>query len=86
MVGCSFEPLENLSMEFELIECSKIPTSQVVPEGMREPFSLVFRGPMDPLLAQRIYPLDHAEMGQRDIFLVPIGPDQEGMRYEAVFA
>jgi len=51
----------------------------------RAPFSLVFRGPLSPVLPQRIWPLEHAALGRLEIFLVPIGPDPEGMRYEAVF-
>ena len=46
----------------------------------------LFRGPMTPLLPQRIYPLEHAQLGVFELFLVPIGPDQHGMCYEAVFA
>lgn len=52
----------------------------------RKPFSLIFRGPSDPLLQQRLYSLKHPALGGLDIFLVPIGPDQQGMCYEAVFA
>ena len=29
--------------------------------------------------------LGHAELGSLGIFLVPVGPDAEGMRYEAIF-
>lgn len=54
-------------------------------EGSGRPFSIVFRGPGDVLLPQRIYRMEHAEIGAFDIFLVPIGPDEAGMRYEAVF-
>ncbi len=50
-----------------------------------QPFSLVFRGPNTPVWPQRIYRLSHATLGEFDIFFVPIGPDQLGMRYEAVF-
>jgi hypothetical protein len=57
------------------------------PEGQqRLQFSLVFRGPPEPRLPQAIYGLDHAELGHLDLFLVPIGPDGEGMRYQAAFA
>jgi hypothetical protein len=52
----------------------------------RKQFSLVFRGPAAPVLPQGTYRLSHAELGELDLFLVPIGPDAEGMRYEAVFA
>lgn len=53
--------------------------------GHRTPFSLVFRGPLSPVLPQAIYPMDHPEIGAFEIFVVPIGPDEKGMRYEAVF-
>jgi hypothetical protein len=52
----------------------------------RRPFSLVFRGPCDAVLPQRIYRLRHDSIGTFNLFLVPIGPDDAGMRYEAVFA
>lgn len=52
----------------------------------RTPFSLTFRGgPRDRFLPQRTYEVDHAELGRLPLFLVPLGPDAEGMRYEAVF-
>lgn len=57
------------------------------PDGAdRQQFSLVFRGPLDPFLPQGIYRLEHSELAAMDLFLVPIGPDSEGMRYEAAFA
>jgi len=55
------------------------------PGPRRSPFSLVFRGPAQPVLPQRTYPLENAALGRLEIFLVPIGPDAAGMRYEAVF-
>lgn len=51
----------------------------------RTPFSLLFRGPMTPVLPQRIYRLDHDALGTLDLFLVPIGPRDGGMVYEAIF-
>jgi hypothetical protein len=51
----------------------------------RRPFSVVFRGPPGVPLPQRIYRLEHDRLGAFDLFLVPIGPDAAGMRYEAVF-
>jgi hypothetical protein len=51
----------------------------------RRPFSLLFRGPRAPVLPQRIYRLEHAALGPLEIFIVPIGPDAHGMRYEAIF-
>ena len=53
-------------------------------EGM-ERFSIFFTGPAKPFLPQKTYSLSHDAMGTFDIFLVPIQPDGEGFRYEAVF-
>lgn len=51
----------------------------------RQPFGLVFRGPLEPALPQRIYRLSHPEMGTHEIFLVPIARKAEGLEYEAIF-
>ena len=50
-----------------------------------EVFSLVLRGPADRFLPQSIHKLDHDRLGSLEIFLVPVGQDQEGYEYEAVF-
>ncbi|GAB4410278.1 MAG: hypothetical protein Fur0044_03980 [Anaerolineae bacterium] len=71
------EPLET-----ELIEVTEL--GEAAP-GRRRAFSLIFRGPRQIVLPQQIYPLEHKVMGALDLFLVPIGPDQAGMRYEAIF-
>jgi hypothetical protein len=57
------------------------------PEGLeRAQFSLVFRGPAAPVLPQATYPVAHEALGDQELFLVPIGTDGAGTRYEAVFA
>jgi hypothetical protein len=57
------------------------------PEGQeRLQFSLIFRGPARPFLSQGTYELDNAELGELSLFLVPLGPDDDQMRYEAAFA
>jgi len=48
-------------------------------------FALLFRGPLPGWLPQRTYHLRHAALGELEIFLVPLGPDVQGFRYEAVF-
>lgn len=56
-----------------------------LPEG-RRPFSLEFRNPRkDAYLPQRIHRLEHATLGALELFIVPLGPDQNGMRYEVIF-
>jgi hypothetical protein len=51
----------------------------------REPFSLVFHAPPGARLEQRIYRVEKEGMEPFDCFLVPIGPDPFGMRFEAVY-
>ena len=40
---------------------------------------------MAPLLDQDVTPLEHATLSTLEIFLVPIGPDSKGQRYQAIF-
>jgi hypothetical protein len=50
-----------------------------------ERFSIFFTGPAKPFLTQNTYALSHDVMGTFELFMVPIKPDGEGSRYEAVF-
>ena len=51
----------------------------------RTPFSVLFQGPMEILLPQAIYRFEHHEMEPFELFIVPIGPAQGGLLYEAIF-
>lgn len=51
----------------------------------RSPFSLLFMGPPNPVLPQSIYPLEHVELGTLPLFIVPIGREEEGVLYQAIF-
>ena len=50
-----------------------------------EQFSVIFRDPGRRYLPQAIYELDHEKLGRIELFLVPIGPDEEGMCFQACF-
>lgn len=52
----------------------------------RMQFALVFRGPAAPVLPQGIRHLRHDDLGELELFLVPLGVDAGGARYEAAFA
>jgi hypothetical protein len=57
------------------------------PEGQeRRQFSLFFHGPAAPHLAQGSYELTNEGLGELTLFLVPLGPRGDAMRYEAAFA
>ena len=53
-------------------------------EGV-ERFSLYFVGPGDFYLPQSIYRMEHDALGTLEIFIVPVGKEEAGYRYEAVF-
>jgi hypothetical protein len=77
------------TLDLELIEAKPVGAPQEVerPGLRRQPFSLVFRGPNNPLLSQQIYPVEHPVLGTLGIFLVPLGPegDPKGLHYQAIF-
>jgi hypothetical protein len=79
------QTLASKPLTFELIDVAELGPAPADDNTRRRPFSIVFRGPMDDHLPQRIYTLENFEMGSMDLFLVPIGRDGQGMRYEAVF-
>lgn len=66
-----------------LVEIGHYPRSGV---GSRPaPFSLIFEGAAETAMSQRIYRLEHPDLADLDIFLVPVGRRGDRIRYEAVF-
>ncbi|HEY0548414.1 MAG TPA: hypothetical protein VGF13_02365 [Verrucomicrobiae bacterium] len=54
--------------------------------GCGESFSLLFAGPKNRFLPQRLYSFGHETMGRFPLFIVPVGQDATTFRYEAVFS
>jgi hypothetical protein len=88
----TFEPLKSHRFQLSLgdreplaLELAAVLGNGLQGAASREQFSLHFRGPHLPALPQRIYRLEHGQLGTLDIFLVPIARDASGMTYEAVF-
>jgi hypothetical protein len=73
------------TIDVTLVEASALGGGTSAPGTRRRPFSLVFLGPAGPVWPQRIYRLEHEAVGSCDLFLVPIGPRDQGMQYEAIF-
>lgn len=76
-------------LDLILIEAKQIkgtPKGPGVPDIVRdEPFALLFRGPNDAPLTQRIYSMKHDVLGEFALFLVPIDKDENGMVYESIY-
>ncbi len=95
LTSADFSPYLNQQFRIHLespLKVDLIEVSDLGPElsaeqaaKRRRPFSLIFRDPNKTYLPQKIYRIEHAELGTLDLFLVPIGPDEHGMCYEVVF-
>src|SRR5205085_8898505 len=74
----TFRPL--LHDRFELVvdgdrvdlELAEVTESGTPGAERRSQFSIVFTGPPEPILPQRIYLLEHPKLGGFELFLVPI--------------
>lgn len=85
LVGELFEIAAGSSiLSVELVEVTDLREVQGAGQRVRQ-FSLVWRGPHDATLPQGIYHVTHPSIGPLELFLVCLGPDGQGMRYEAVF-
>ena len=71
---------ENTNIPLELTDVSEI---KLYPQ--QEEFTLVFRGPSDMFLGQGIRNFVHDQMGEFELFIVPIRQDAQGFYYEAIF-
>ncbi len=71
---------ENNHVELELTGVSEL---KVYPQ--QEEFALEFRGPSNMFLGQGVRSFMHDQMGQFELFIVPVKQDEQGFYYEAVF-
>ena len=71
---------ENTGVDLELTDVSEL---KLYPH--QEEFAIVFRGPSDAFLNQGVRLFTHDQMGQFELFIVPIRRDEQGFYYEAVF-
>jgi hypothetical protein len=71
---------ENTSVPLELTNVSEL---KLYPQ--QEEFTLEFRGPLDMFLNQGARNFTHDQMGQFELFIVPVKQDAQGFYYEAIF-
>ena len=79
-----------VSFEAELVDVTEHAAS--ADGSFRIPFSVLFHGPLEPVVPQGIYRLENEQLGTFELFIVPVGPSEPAtrreapaMRYEAVF-
>lgn len=73
------------ALELELIGVRDLGRRRTSDGSELSCFALTFRAPTRSAAPQAIYNVEHDTLGALEIFLVPIGPDALGMRYEAIF-
>src|ERR1700722_4151413 len=74
-------------IELELVETAPghVTESQGRGGARFESFSLVFHGPGDRLLPQKMHPFEHSGLGSFELFIVPIGQGPGHFKYQAIF-
>jgi hypothetical protein len=55
-------------------------------DGKRHPFTLLFRADRGHVIPQATYTVDTEGMEPFPLFLVPLQPESDGTRYEAIFS
>ena len=83
---------ENLNTRFQIVDNAEAPLDLVltrVDEGRTTPtldhFSILFHGPTHSFVPQGMCKFKHERLGDLALFLVPVGKDEDGFLYEAVF-
>lgn len=60
--------------------------SDIKDQGRFESYAIEFIGPKEKFLEQSTYELTHDVLGTHAIFLVPVGEQERGFEYEAIFS
>ena len=93
-----FEPLLNQTFQIEYGNGEMLPVTlaEVAPGKNPSsndengepyyPFSLTFQSSITDYLPQATYRIGHDQLGTHDIFIVPLGANAQGIRYQAVFS
>jgi hypothetical protein len=76
-------------LEVELAEANALTYPGQLQPGAKGPtqdsFTLVFHGPDNRFLPQRMYPFEHDQIGRFELFIVPIGQKPGFIQYQAIF-
>lgn len=68
-----------ITVDMTLAECDDLSNDHC------DAFSLIFNGPAEPALGQNTYGVANETLGDFSLFMVPIGADDTGRQYQAVF-
>ena len=67
-------------------ELAEVRSVGEAPDGGREPFALLFRAAeADGVLPQATYRLENDQLGELEVFIVPVAAQDGAVDYEAIF-
>jgi hypothetical protein len=81
-VGSTFEVMDVPPSTFELKMTRVVEHAK---SDRQEAFSVFFVGPAERFMQQGIRKIRHAQLGEMEVFLVPVAKTGEGFEYEAAF-
>ncbi len=85
-VGTTFQVFDGEPVPLKLVEVNLRKPGAGDSAKCDEAFSLLFAGPKNRFLPQRLYFFTHEAMGRFPLFIVPVGQDATTFHYEAVFS
>ena len=87
LIGSAFRITvpERGDIGLKIIDVCKVMERVKSPRLKREPFSIYLLGPSDVRFSQGTYPFSHDELGELEMFIVPLGPKNGGNQYEVIF-
>lgn len=83
--GCRSQVKSSFRVNDTPLELTLVEVTEQKLTSNQEMFSLIFCGAKDEALSQGTYDLTHDTLGSVTLFLVPVGLDENGYRYEAAF-
>jgi hypothetical protein len=89
LVGQTFQVSPSEGEPFDVVLAAVEPTPYGDPstyDDRKMPFSLLFLAESGAHVQQQICSFAHADHGETPLFVVPLGPEGQAMRYEAVIA
>ena len=76
---------DSLVLELAEVTSSRMSAPGGAKNSTYENFTLVFQGPANRVLPQRIYRFESDALGCFELFIVPSGRDANGIQYQATF-
>ena len=70
------------SLELELVE---VEVGNAIDPSLREPFTLIFQGPKDSILAEGIHTVSNDSAGSFDLYTIPIVSLGDQQLYQVIF-